>query len=185
MSGVGFLATMKTFAPSIRRRRRIDDKKPLELRNSSNPGPSSSSSSSTTADENLVSHEVPPITPPAAFLPPGYKRLSMKGKLAVSKGHCSFGDAWPRQMNGLFLGAPLYSQLLLMLCIYVLCYVCVMQNRTEKLLVLIFGYTDGFCSMLYILSLILLFRFLRLHKKVQSEGFVEGLMTVAIRKASI
>lgn len=32
---------------------------------------------------------VPPITPPAAFLPPGYKRLSMKGKLFLSSSSSS------------------------------------------------------------------------------------------------
>ncbi|XP_055625620.1 uncharacterized protein LOC129768177 [Toxorhynchites rutilus septentrionalis] len=114
MSGVGFLATMKTFAPSIRRRRRVD-KQNLELHNNGN-GKSSgagvaggdgsghrSSSAATTPTtgpaENggrggiaagivgvgeVISPSswdiVPPITPPAAFLPPGYKRLSMKGK---------------------------------------------------------------------------------------------------------
>ena len=79
MSGVGFLATMKTFAPSIRRRRRIDDKKNLELCN--NSGENAAGCNGRNNDENLTTHDVPPITPPAAFLPPGYKRLSMKGKL--------------------------------------------------------------------------------------------------------
>uniref|UniRef100_A0A182PIV0 Uncharacterized protein n=1 Tax=Anopheles epiroticus TaxID=199890 RepID=A0A182PIV0_9DIPT len=119
MSGVGFLATMKTFAPSIRRRRRIE-KQNLELHNnhnnnnSSNSGAGGGSGGSTpgsaagtpgTANAAGISSTastptgpsaasgilggvgevispgwdiVPPITPPAAFLPPGYKRLSMK-----------------------------------------------------------------------------------------------------------
>lgn len=114
MSGVGFLATMKTFAPSIRRRRRVD-KQNLELHNNGNgktPGAGDgsghrSSSAATTPTTGpaegsgrggvagiaagivgvgeVISPSswdiVPPITPPAAFLPPGYKRLSMKGKI--------------------------------------------------------------------------------------------------------
>lgn len=118
MSGVGFLATMKTFAPSIRRRRRVD-KQNLELHNNNNggggagggtdsggvgatPHRSSSAATTPTAGPTAGDHRggiaagimgvgevispsswdiVPPITPPAAFLPPGYKRLSMKGKL--------------------------------------------------------------------------------------------------------
>uniref|UniRef100_A0A182QS08 Uncharacterized protein n=1 Tax=Anopheles farauti TaxID=69004 RepID=A0A182QS08_9DIPT len=118
MSGVGFLATMKTFAPSIRRRRRIE-KQNLELHNNHNnnnnagggsggstPGSAGtpaggggtgiSSTASTPTGPSAASgilggvgevispgwDIVPPITPPAAFLPPGYKRLSMKGKLS-------------------------------------------------------------------------------------------------------
>ncbi|XP_035915196.1 AF4/FMR2 family member lilli-like isoform X5 [Anopheles stephensi] len=130
MSGVGFLATMKTFAPSIRRRRRIE-KQNLELHNNhnnnnnnntggSNNGsgcnhhalggggggsgastPGSAGTPGTTGISSTASTPtgpsaasgilggvgevispgwdiVPPITPPAAFLPPGYKRLSMK-----------------------------------------------------------------------------------------------------------
>lgn len=109
MSSSGFLATMKTFAPSIRRRRRVD-KQNLELHNNNNnnePAPRSSSAATTPTGETLtvtgsgggttrgnniaagihgvgevISPSswdiVPPITPPAAFLPPGYKRLSMK-----------------------------------------------------------------------------------------------------------
>ncbi|KFB51542.1 hypothetical protein ZHAS_00019606 [Anopheles sinensis] len=117
MSGVGFLATMKTFAPSIRRRRRIE-KQNLELHNNNNntsnsgggggnggggsggstPGSAGGGISSTASTPTGPSAAsgilggvgevispgwdiVPPITPPAAFLPPGYKRLSMKGKV--------------------------------------------------------------------------------------------------------
>lgn len=61
ISGVKFL---KTFAPSIRRRRQCDKEK-LEIYNlESNP------------DNFNVWDAIPasPITPPAAFLPPGYKR---------------------------------------------------------------------------------------------------------------
>ncbi len=71
MSGVKFL---KTFAPSIRRRRHCDKEK-LEIYN---------------LDQNETvinvwdSIPVSPITPPAAFLPPGYKRLSTSS--ASSKG---------------------------------------------------------------------------------------------------
>jgi hypothetical protein len=68
MSGVGFLATMKNFAPSIRRRRR-GEKPMLDLHNSNQA-------------EVVPWDSIPttPITPPAAFLPPGYKRVSKKGK---------------------------------------------------------------------------------------------------------
>jgi hypothetical protein len=67
MSGVKFL---KTFAPSIRRRRQCDKEK-LEIYNLE------------TNNENLnVWDAIPasPITPPAAFLPPGYKRSGKSGK---------------------------------------------------------------------------------------------------------
>lgn len=77
MSGVGFLATMKTFAPSIRRRRRCD-KQNLELNNASGGGIDGNDSKDIILQ--LDSIPVTPITPPAAFLPPGYKRLSTLGK---------------------------------------------------------------------------------------------------------
>lgn len=75
MSGVGFL--VKTFTPGGRRRRRRCEKQQhkLEL---------------PTGDKQRQLHQpdvVPhywdamPITPPAAFLPPGYKRgLSFRGR---------------------------------------------------------------------------------------------------------
>uniref|UniRef100_A0A182N7E9 Uncharacterized protein n=1 Tax=Anopheles dirus TaxID=7168 RepID=A0A182N7E9_9DIPT len=128
MSGVGFLATMKTFAPSIRRRRRIE-KQNLELHNNHNnnnnnnnaggggggsggstpgsagtPGAGGTTGLSSTASTptgpsaasgilggvgEVISPGwdiVPPITPPAAFLPPGYKRLSMKASNALGHG---------------------------------------------------------------------------------------------------
>jgi hypothetical protein len=66
MNGVGFLTTMKNFAPSIRRRRR-GEKPILELQNGNQA-------------EILPWDSIPttPITPPAAFLPPGYERLPKK-----------------------------------------------------------------------------------------------------------
>lgn len=68
MSGVGFLASVKTLTPSIRRRRRCE-KHHLELYREQN---------------NVVpcwdSMPAPPITPPAAFLPAGFKRLSARGE---------------------------------------------------------------------------------------------------------
>lgn len=68
MSGVGFLASVKTLTPSIRRRRRCE-KHHLELYREQN---------------NVVpcwdSMPAPPITPPAAFLPTGFKRLSARGE---------------------------------------------------------------------------------------------------------
>lgn len=69
MSGVGFLASVKTLTPSIRRRRRCE-KHHLELYRDQN---------------NVVpcwdSMPAPPITPPAAFLPTGFKRLSARGEI--------------------------------------------------------------------------------------------------------
>lgn len=72
-NGVKFL---KTFAPSIRRRRQCDKEK-LEIYNLE------------TNNENFnVWDAIPasPITPPAAFLPPGYKRSgdSKKGKRSLT-----------------------------------------------------------------------------------------------------
>lgn len=68
MSGVGFLASVKTLTPSIRRRRRCE-KHHLELyREQNNVVPCWDSMPAT------------PITPPAAFLPTGFKRLSARGE---------------------------------------------------------------------------------------------------------
>ena len=67
MSGVGFLAAVKTFAPRERRRRRCEkQQKVLEL-----PGYGSCG-----IQPDIVPcwDAAPPITPPAAFLPPGYKK---------------------------------------------------------------------------------------------------------------
>ncbi|TGZ51805.1 Uncharacterized protein DBV15_08604 [Temnothorax longispinosus] len=65
MSGVGFLATVKTFAPGGRRRRRCEkQQKVLELPPGYGMQP----------DVVPPWDTAPPITPPAAFLPPGYKK---------------------------------------------------------------------------------------------------------------
>ncbi|OAD61369.1 hypothetical protein WN48_01380 [Eufriesea mexicana] len=65
MSGVGFLAAVKTFTPAGRRRRRCEkQQKVLELP----PGYSMQ------PDVVPCWDAAPPITPPAAFLPPGYKK---------------------------------------------------------------------------------------------------------------
>ncbi|KYN32521.1 hypothetical protein ALC56_13379 [Trachymyrmex septentrionalis] len=65
MSGVGFLATVKTFTPGGRRRRRCEkQQKVLELPPGYGMQPDVVPSWDT----------APPITPPAAFLPPGYKK---------------------------------------------------------------------------------------------------------------
>lgn len=74
MSGVGFMQSVKTLNPSIRRRRWCD-KHHLEL-NRDQPD----------LIPQLDSIPVTPITPPAAFLPPGFKRLSTKGEMARSFG---------------------------------------------------------------------------------------------------
>lgn len=70
MSGVGFMANIKTLTPSIRRRRRCE-KHHLELyRDQQNVAPC------------WDAIPAPPITPPAAFLPPGFKRMSSnKGEI--------------------------------------------------------------------------------------------------------
>lgn len=65
MSGVGFLAAVKTFTPSGRRRRRCEkQQKVLELPAGYAMQP----------DVVPTWDAAPPITPPAAFLPPGYKK---------------------------------------------------------------------------------------------------------------
>lgn len=65
MSGVGFLAAVKTFTPSGRRRRRCEkQQKVLELPVGYAMQP----------DVVPTWDAAPPITPPAAFLPPGYKK---------------------------------------------------------------------------------------------------------------
>lgn len=72
MSGVKFL---KTFAPSIRRRRQCDKEK-LEIYNLE------------TNNENLnIWDAIPasPITPPAAFLPPGYKRSGKSRQRSLTR----------------------------------------------------------------------------------------------------
>ncbi|PSN53062.1 hypothetical protein C0J52_03971 [Blattella germanica] len=73
MSGVGFLAAVKTFTPSARRRRRSEKQlQRLEL-----PGADSSSSSTSQAPQPDVVpawDTAPPITPPAAFLPANHKK---------------------------------------------------------------------------------------------------------------
>lgn len=65
MSGVGFLAAVKTFTPSGRRRRRCEkQQKVLEL----------PAGYAIQPDVVPTWDAAPPITPPAAFLPPGYKK---------------------------------------------------------------------------------------------------------------
>lgn len=71
MSGTGFLTSKKPANTNIRRRRRGCEKH-LNL-NHEQPDIIS----------NLESVPVTPITPPAAFLPSGYKRSSGKGENAV------------------------------------------------------------------------------------------------------
>lgn len=69
MSGVGFL--VKTFTPGGRRRRRCEKQEhKLELPRQGQSQP----------DVVPYWDTAPPITPPAAFLPPGYKRSSFRGE---------------------------------------------------------------------------------------------------------
>lgn len=75
MSGVGFLAAVKTFTPGGRRRRRCEkQQKVLELPPGYGMQP----------DVVPPWDAAPPITPPAAFLPPGYKK-GFPGELAQYK----------------------------------------------------------------------------------------------------
>lgn len=86
MSGVGFLAAVKTFAPgSIRRRRRCDKANnklniPTAyhqddvLVDNSNEFHGQCHHQNATPDVVPSWDSAPPITPPAAFLPPGYKK---------------------------------------------------------------------------------------------------------------
>lgn len=69
MSGIGFMQSVKTLNPSIRRRRRCDKHQHLEL-NRDQPD----------LIPQLDSIPVTPITPPAAFLAPGYKQRQSNNK---------------------------------------------------------------------------------------------------------
>ena len=79
MSGVGYMTSVKTVNTSIRRRRRCD-RHHLELSRCSGGD-----------QPDLIPHldSIPatPITPPAAFLPPGFKRLSTKGETVENFHH--------------------------------------------------------------------------------------------------
>lgn len=70
MSGVGFL--VKTFIPSGRRRRRCEKQQhKMELPGYGQCQP----------DVVPFWDSAPPITPPAAFLPPGYKKITTFGEI--------------------------------------------------------------------------------------------------------
>ncbi|RZF34432.1 hypothetical protein LSTR_LSTR013851 [Laodelphax striatellus] len=64
MSGVGFLAAVKTFTP---RRRRSEKRRP-DL------------SSTAPLPPDVVPSCLPPITPPPAFLPPGHRKALPQDK---------------------------------------------------------------------------------------------------------
>lgn len=67
MSGVGFLAAVKILGPGSRRRRRCEkQQRRLELPGYGHNGMQ--------PDVVPIWDAAPPITPPAAFLPPGYKK---------------------------------------------------------------------------------------------------------------
>lgn len=73
MSGVSFLAAVKTFTPGGRRRRRCEkQQRTLELQ----PGGYAAQHQCGLLQPDVVPSwdGVPPITPPADFLPPGYKK---------------------------------------------------------------------------------------------------------------
>lgn len=84
MSGVGFLAAVKTFTPSARRRRRSEKQlQRLEL-----PGADSSSAGSQAPQPDVVPawDTAPPITPPAAFLPANHKKNRAAAAVVVATG---------------------------------------------------------------------------------------------------
>lgn len=88
MSGVGFLAAVKTFTPGGRRRRRCEkQQKVLELPPGYGMQP----------DVVPPWDAAPPITPPAAFLPPGYKKgfpgeLTARERPERNKNDCAGED---------------------------------------------------------------------------------------------
>ena len=84
MSGVGFLAAVKTFTPSARRRRRSEKQlQRLEL-----PGTESSTGQQAAPQPDVVPiwDTAPPITPPAAFLPPNHKKNKASAAIVVAAG---------------------------------------------------------------------------------------------------
>lgn len=74
MSGIGFMHSTKPLNPGNRRRRRCDKHQHLEL-NCDQPD----------LIPQLDSIPVTPITPPAAFLAPGYKRRPSRGEPVMSQ----------------------------------------------------------------------------------------------------
>ncbi|XP_021915661.1 uncharacterized protein LOC110827867 [Zootermopsis nevadensis] len=81
MSGVGFLAAVKTFTPSARRRRRSEKQlQRLEL-----PGTESSTAQQVTHPDVVPTWDVaPPITPPAAFLPANHRKNKSSAPVVVA-----------------------------------------------------------------------------------------------------
>ena len=79
MSGVGFMTAVKTFGPAGRRRRRCEkQQRVLEL-----PGYTCHQHQQQQQPQPDVVPSwdaAPPITPPAAFLPPGYKKGFIPGE---------------------------------------------------------------------------------------------------------
>lgn len=93
MSGVGFLAAVKTFAPGGRRRRRCDkQQKVLEL-----PANYAMQPDVVPCWDAVPCWDSAPITPPAAFLPPGYKK-GFPGEtiffMSIASGRRVIGDPW-------------------------------------------------------------------------------------------
>lgn len=83
MSGVGFLAAVKTFTPSARRRRRSEKQlQRLEL-----PGTESSVGQQAPQPDVVPAWDTaPPITPPAAFLPANHKKNKPSSAVVVASG---------------------------------------------------------------------------------------------------
>ncbi|GFG40992.1 hypothetical protein Cfor_12588 [Coptotermes formosanus] len=81
MSGVGFLAAVKTFTPSARRRRRSEKQlQRLEL-----PGTETSTGQQAPQPDVVpIWDTAPPITPPAAFLPPNHKKNRASAAVVVT-----------------------------------------------------------------------------------------------------
>jgi len=100
MSGVGFLAAVKTFTPSARRRRRGEKQlQRLEL-----PGTDAAVGQQAPQPDVVPTWDAaPPITPPAAFLPANHKKSKTFAAVLVTSGEagrssCSFCSYLPLDM---------------------------------------------------------------------------------------
>lgn len=121
MSGVGFLAAVKTFTPSARRRRRSEKQlQRLEL-----PGTESSTGQQAPQPDVVpIWDTAPPITPPAAFLPPNHKKNKASAAIVVAAGE-------PRRSWRSFSGISSVLQWILPLGIVVvhICLLCCLIKR--------------------------------------------------------
>ena len=80
MSGVGFMTAMKTFGPAGRRRRRCEKQQRVHELPGYTCHQHQQQQQQYQPDVVPGWDAAPPITPPAAFLPPGYKKGFGTGK---------------------------------------------------------------------------------------------------------